>query len=42
MMTFIQYDFENHMPQIETWREAFAQHHPDRVVPPPMLTDVTK
>lgn len=41
MMTFIQYDIENHVPGINAWRDRFASAHPDRPVPVPMLTDVT-
>lgn len=41
MMTFIQYPIENHVPGIEAWRERFAQSNPGKVIPPPMLTDVT-
>ncbi len=41
MMTFIQYDIERHVPGINAWRERFAQSHPGRPIPPPMLTDVT-
>lgn len=41
MMTFIQHEFVNHVPGIESWRARFAEKHPGVPVPPPMLTDVT-
>ncbi len=41
MMTFIQWPIERHVPMIEMYRAKFAEFHPDRIVPEPVLTDVT-
>lgn len=41
MMTFIQYPIARHLPMINKYRNRFAELHPDKEVPAPVLTDVT-
>ena len=40
MMSFLQFDIESHMPEIENYRAEFEQAH-KRVAPPPVIIDVT-
>jgi len=40
MMTFLQFDIENHMPGINMYRKEFEKAH-NRKAPPPVVIDVT-